>query len=182
MLDEMIALLVIDMQDGSLADSDKHDVDGVVARINALAEKVRTNQGKVIFIQHDGTEAENLEPGTRGWQVLSSVSQHPADIYISKSTNDSFYGTSLQETLTDLGVTTLIVSGWATDQCVDSTIRAAISRDYDVIVASDCHTVSDRTITAKQVITHHNGIWEHLLTSDEPVKVMPARQIIQTLT
>jgi hypothetical protein len=64
---------------------------------------------------------------------------------------------------------------------VDSTIRAAISRDYEVIVGEDCHTVSDRTITAEQVIKHHNGIWSHLLAPGKPVKVLPAKEIEQML-
>ena len=177
----MDALVVIDMQRGSLDNSDKHDVAGVIERINLVAGKVRTKGGRVIFIQHDGTAEESLAPGSSGWQVMPSLHQEPDDLYISKTTNDSFYGTELEKRLKQLNVARLIICGWATDQCVDSTVRTAISRDYEVVVASDCHTVSDRTITAQQVITHHNGIWAHLLTPGKPIKVIPAKEVIRSL-
>ncbi len=177
----MDAFVVIDMQEGSLVNSDKYDVPGVVGRINLIAGKIRAKGGRVIFIQQDGTEEESLAPGSSGWEVLSSLHQEPDDLHISKTTNDSFYGTELEECLKQLNVARLIICGWATDQCVDSTIRAAISRDYEVVVAADCHTVSDRTIPAQQVITHHNGIWAHLLTPGKPIKVIPAKEVIRSL-
>jgi nicotinamidase-related amidase len=46
----MDALLVVDMQAGLLNGDPKHDLAGVVRRINQLATKVRERSGRVIFI------------------------------------------------------------------------------------------------------------------------------------
>jgi ureidoacrylate peracid hydrolase len=40
--------------------------------------------------------------------------------------------------LRSLGATRLLVSGVVTNICVESTVRAAHMRDFDVFVASDC--------------------------------------------
>jgi nicotinamidase-related amidase len=58
------------------------------------------------------------------------------------------------------------VAGWATDFCVDATVRSAVSNDYDVVVASDGHTLNDRPhLDAPSVIRHHNWIWSELITN-----------------
>jgi nicotinamidase-related amidase len=48
----MDALIVVDMQAGLLIGPPKHDLPGVIARINQLAAMVRERSGKVIWIQH----------------------------------------------------------------------------------------------------------------------------------
>jgi len=175
----MDVLLIIDMQEGSFKNNDKHDLAGVVERINRLSGHVRRSGGKVIFVLHDGNEADDLVPHTPGWQVLSALVREEGDRIARKTTNDAFYRTELDGVLEQLGVGRLVISGWATDQCVDSTVRAAISRDYYVAVAADCHTVSDRpALTAIKVIEHHNGIWRHLITAGAPVEVVSAEELM----
>ena len=46
----MDALLVVDMQVGLLKGDPKHDLAGIVQRINLLCANVRDRAGKVIFI------------------------------------------------------------------------------------------------------------------------------------
>ena len=59
-----------------------------------------------------------------------------------------------------------MIAGWATNSCVNSTVRSAISRDYNVVVASDAHTLSDRPhLAATAIIRHHNWVWSDLLTN-----------------
>lgn len=168
----MNILIIIDMQEASFFESDKYDSDGVIERINQLSEWVRGNGGKVIFIQHDGTIEENLVPLTPGWEILETLSQIDSDIVVRKTTNDSFYETELNELLKELCVEQLIISGWASDLCVDSTVRSAVNLGHNVIVASDCHTVSNRpNLKADQVIAHHNWLWANLLTPGNSVEV-----------
>lgn len=170
----MNVLIIIDMQESSFMESDKFDSDRVIKRINQLSEYFRANDGKVIFIQHDGTEEEGLIPHTPGWEILSVLTKSTTDTIIRKVTNDAFYNTKLHGLLTKLSPEKLIISGWATDFCVDTTIRSAVSHDYNVAVASDCHTVSDRPhLKAEQVIKHHNWVWKNLITQGNDVEVAP---------
>lgn len=169
----MDVLLIIDMQEASFDESDLFDSDGVVRRINQLSEHVRKNGGKVIFIQHDGSEKEGLSPNTPGWETLSILTKSSSDSVIQKTTNDAFYNTELNNYLTELKPEKLMISGWATDFCVDTTIRSAVSHNHNVVVASDCHTVSNRPhLKALQVIEHHNWVWSNLLTLGKEIEVV----------
>ena len=176
----MDILLIIDMQEASFKNSDKHDSDNVVARINRLSQHLRQNGGKVVFIQHDGTEEEGLLPFSPGWEILSSLVKYEDDIVVRKTINDAFYNTELNEFLRKFGEVRLLVSGWATDFCVDTTIRAAVSYGYKTVAVADCHTVSDRPhFKAEQVIEHHNWIWKNMLAPKERIEVLPANTLCE---
>ena len=57
----MDAMLVVDMQVGLLKGEPKHDLHGVIERINRLGAKVREESGKVIFIRHCGQKGDDFE-------------------------------------------------------------------------------------------------------------------------
>ena len=97
---------------------------------------------------------------------------------IEKTLNDPFVRTSLQEILERIAPDRLLVAGGATDSCVDSTIRSAISNDYHVVVVSDGHTVSDRPhLDAATVIRHHHLVWSDLITN-RSVRITTTSQLI----
>lgn len=172
------ALLIIDMQIASFADGHKHDVARVVQRITHLARFVRSTGGVVVFVQHDGTEDDGLVPNTPGWQVLPSLDVQAVDLCIRKTLNDAFASTRLFDMLMERSVHKLGIAGWATDYCVDSTVRSAVSRAFQVVVPSDAHTVSDRAhLTARQIIDHHNRIWAGLI-STPPVRVASTEELL----
>ncbi len=161
----MDALLVVDMQVGLLSGAPKHDLSGVIARINALAARVRAQSGKVIFIQHCGGKGDDFEPQTSGWQLLPELERDPADIVVGKDLNDPFAGTDLQNRLSEITPDRVLVTGWATDLCVDATVRSAVSHHHHVVVVADGHTLNDRPhLDAAGVIRHHHWVWSELIT------------------
>jgi nicotinamidase-related amidase len=161
----MDAMLVVDMQVGLLNGKPKHDLRGVIARINQLATKVRAQSGKVIFIQHCGCKGDDFEPQTPGWQFLPELLRHPADIIIPKDLNDPFAGTDLQHRLREIAPDRVLITGWATDLCVDATVRSAVSNHHNVVVVADGHTLNDRPhLDAASVIRHHHWVWRGLIT------------------
>lgn len=161
----MDTLIVVDMQVGLQNGDKKHDLQGVVDRINALARMVRDARGKVIWIQHCGSPGGEFERHTAGWVFLPNLNVLPTDIVVEKQLNDPFAGTSLQNCLNDISPDRLLITGWATDFCVDATVRSAVSNNYHVVVVSDGHTLSDRPhLSALSVIEHHNWVWSRLLT------------------
>ncbi|MFZ5895302.1 MAG: isochorismatase family protein [Myxococcota bacterium] len=172
------ALVIIDLQVASFVRGDKYDLPATLERINALATSVRAGGGRVIFVLHDGTPEQDLIPHTPGWQLLPELERVPADVIVRKTLNDAFAGTTLASELEAASVRTLAIAGWATDYCVDSTVRSAVSRGYQVLVPSDAHTVSHRAhLTAPQIIAHHNSIWAGLIASP-PVRVAPTAELI----
>jgi nicotinamidase-related amidase len=176
----VIILLVIDMQAGLFGEeSPRHDAEGVVDRINALGRAVRRAGGLVIFIRHDGPPGDTFAPGTDGWRLLESLEREAADLVVSKQACDAFYQTELSRILTERDARELLITGCATDFCVDTTVRAAASRDYAITVVEDGHTTADRPhMDAVSVIRHHNWVWENLILPGRQVTVLPAASII----
>lgn len=77
------------------------------------------------------TIIRDLHDETRDWVVNT------------KKRYDCFAGTDLDFVLRSHGINTLIVTGVNTNSCVLSTVAAACSRDYAVIVAEDCVDTMD---------------------------------------
>jgi len=177
---DVTALLVIDMQAGLFTpETPRHDAEGVVVRINAVAAAVRASSGIVVFIQHDGPAGDTFEPGTSGWQLLPSLARTPADAIVHKTACDSFYDTDLEAVLARQNVRRLLVTGCATDFCVDTTVRAATSRDYQVVVVEDGHTTADRPhVDAASLIRHHNWLWQNLIHPKLQIEVVPADALV----
>src|SRR5262249_58362265 len=121
---------------------------------------------------------DRFERYAQGWSFLPQLRRHEDDVVIEKTLNDPFARTPLQETLERIAPDRVIVTGWATDSCVDSTVRSAISNDYHVVVVSDGHTVSDRPhLDAATVILHHHWVWSDLITN-RSVRIVTTRQLI----
>ncbi len=179
----MNALLIIDMQVGSPDDPPRLDLDSVTERINRLARATRESGGLVIFIQHDGAKGYRLEPDTPGWHLLPTLERRPEDELVRKRASDAFYETRLDDVLVQHGIDQLLVTGVASEMCVDTTIRAAASRNYQVAVASDGHTTRDKPyLDAATISQHHNWVWANLILPDRVVKVVSSEQILNELS
>jgi nicotinamidase-related amidase len=161
----MDAIIVVDMQLGLLNGEPKHDLRAVVERINRLTTKVRDQSGSVILVQHCGGKGDDFEPQTPGWTFLPELLRCPADAVVRKTLNDPFAGTDLQARLNEIAPDRVLIAGWATDFCVDATVRSAVANHHHVVVVADGHTLSDRPhLDAVSVIRHHNWIWSNLIT------------------
>lgn len=178
------ALLVIDMQRGSFtALTPRHDTDGVIQRINLLAKAFRTHSLPVFFIQHDGTVAGNFVPHTTEWKLLNDLEVETNDILVNKYANDVSYRSDLQSQLEQCSVDELIISGCATDFCVEATIQSALSRDYKITVVEDGHTTGERPhLKAVQVIEHYNWVWKNMIPTKGTVNVRPHQVILDELS
>jgi nicotinamidase-related amidase len=101
---------------------------------------------------------------------------------VHKRACDAFYETDLAKILQEHDARQLIVTGCATDFCVDTTVRAAASRDYEMIVVEDGHTTADRPhVDAVSVMRHHNWVWQNLIHPKRRIEVLPASGVISRL-
>jgi nicotinamidase-related amidase len=161
----MDAIIVVDMQIGLLNGEPKHDLRGVIERINRLTTRVRDQSGSVILVQHCGGKGDDFGPQTPGWAFLPELLRTPTDAVVRKTLNDPFAGTDLQTRLREMAPDRILIAGWATDLCVDATVRSAVANHHNVVVVADGHTLSDRPhLDAVSVIRHHNWIWSNLIT------------------
>jgi nicotinamidase-related amidase len=81
----------------------------------------------IIWIQHETPNQEILRFQSPGWQLPDSLNQDQSDFYVRKTTPDSFLKTDLLQILTSQAVTELVVCGYATEFCVDTTIQHMIN-------------------------------------------------------
>ena len=182
-MSKKVVLIVIDMQVGLFEAAPRHDAEHVVERINALSRTVRAVGCNVIFIQHDDEPGYLLEPGSEGWQILPALEREADDIVVRKKACDAFYETELQDVLDRYDPSPLIVTGCATDFCVDTSVRAAASRDFDVVVVEDGHTTADRPhLDAAAIIEHHNWLWKNLILPRSQVRVLPTQELLEQLS
>lgn len=79
----------------------------------------------------------NVVRGTWGAQIVDSLTPGPDDHIISKRRYSAFYQTDLELCLRCWGIDTLIFTGVATEICVETTVRDAFIRDFDILVAGD---------------------------------------------
>jgi nicotinamidase-related amidase len=101
--------------------------------INAAIALFREKQLPVICVQHMNTD-DNLVPGQEGFDVPESLHIVPSDVHIHKTYGNAFTKTPLAETLRDLGVDTVIVTGFCAEYCVLSTCRGAEDVDLTPII------------------------------------------------
>ncbi|EGE44051.1 cysteine hydrolase family protein [Streptomyces griseus] len=171
------ALLVIDMQNALVAMA--YRASATVAAIAGLQERARAAGAPVVFAQQRDDE---LEPGTEGWRIVPELAPAPGETVVPKAAPDSFLDTELDAALSARGVTELVVTGFATEICVESTARQALSRGYDVVLVADGHTTSVRPgpgpyAAPEASVAHHNEIYRNLRYPGRRVRVLPAAEV-----
>ena len=173
------AVLVIDVQKGLFnGKPPAFEGDQVIARINEVTAKARSAGAPVIIFQHDGEPSENwLVPFSEEWKLHSKLLVTDGDLFFRKTTCDAFYGTKLESELAAQRISRLVLTGFATDFCIDTTLRIALSKEFEVVVAADAHTTTEGPVLrAEQVRSHFNWAWQNCSAKSE-VQVLPALEI-----
>ena len=172
------ALLIIDVQQALCAgEYECFEIARVIDTINGLSARARKVGVPVVVIQHE-EPGSPLAHGAEGWQLAAGLDVQPQDGRVRKTTGDSFYQTPLQKLLPLQDFERLVICGLQTDYCVNATVREALSRGYDVVLAADAHTTIDNgTMSAEDIITEHNKDLAHLTGSVARIDVVPASEI-----
>lgn len=172
------ALLVIDVQRGLFGpEPQPFEAHEVIQRINQLASSAREAGWPVIYVQHerDGTSLKYQSPG---WALDERLASRPEDLYVRKTTPDCFLRTNLQQLLELNSVSCIVVTGYASEFCVDTTCRRAAALGYEVILASDTHTTHDRThATAEAIRAHENATLPGITSFGPTITAKPAASI-----
>jgi nicotinamidase-related amidase len=172
------AVLVIDVQQGLCeGEHAAFESQQVVGRINQVSTKARSAGGVVVFIQHE-SDSGYLEFGTDAWQLARGLQVEAADVFLRKTTPDSFHRTELEQVLKKLSVTDLVVCGMHTEFCVDTTTRRALALGFPVILVGDAHTSEgNQHLSANQVIRHHNETLANISSFGPRVRVVSTEDL-----
>ena len=164
------ALLIVDVQVAMFSPLEGPAVwnaEKVLHNIDLLLERARDAQVPVIFIQHTNPEDPEYAEGLRTWHIHPEIEPLPGETVLQKRYWDSFQNTALQATLEKKDIHRLIVVGMQTEYCYDTTVRSALSKDYEVVLVKDAHTTFDTPILkAELIVAHHN----HVLGSRAEIK------------
>ncbi len=152
------ALVIIDVQcdyfcKGGIIDLMGHDYEGNRAIIPALkrfTEVSRKYLKTIMFtrqtlfpylrspvvVEHY-TRAKMIRPFNPQNEEYYEITPEPEDIVIRKHRYSAFIGTHFDNALRARGIRTLILTGVATNVCVESTARDGFMMDYHIVIPSD---------------------------------------------
>ncbi len=134
------ALLVIDVQNeyftGKLPVSHPQ---GSLANVLSAMDAARERGIPVVAIQHAAPQPDSavFRKGSKEWELHPEVAGRQHDVLISKSLPGSFTGTELESWLRQHGVETVVISGYMTQMCCDTTARQALHLGFGVEFLSD---------------------------------------------
>lgn len=158
-VDMTTALLVIDAQTHLFTSEPVFESERTGRTLQGLVERARDAQAPVLFIRHDGGQGAADERGTPGWEILADLQPDAGTVTIDKDSDNAFLRTGLAAWLLQNGIGRLVICGMLTEYCVDSTVRAAHDLGYSVILVADGHSTHDsETLSAAQIIAHHNTV------------------------
>ena len=145
------ALLLIDVQKGV------HVFDhwgGPTGRMNnpachnhlkSLLSAFRAAGRQVAFTRHDSLEPDSpLKLSLPTGAQLDGLEIARGDIVVEKDVNSGFIGTSLEIDLRRAGIQRLVVAGYFTNFCVETTVRMAGNMGFDVYLAHDACATCNR--------------------------------------
>ncbi|KFL33735.1 MULTISPECIES: cysteine hydrolase family protein [unclassified Sulfurospirillum] len=118
----------------------------------AIAEAQKVGE-MIVFVQHTSLK-ENAGAFVRGshlWEFHDAIKAIKPDLYIEKNHASSFVGTDLNYRLRALGIDTVSIIGYMTQNCCDATARDASQLGYNVEFLSDANGTLDFENTAGSV-------------------------------
>jgi nicotinamidase-related amidase len=144
------ALLLIDVQVGvDVLDhwggpTGRRNNPGAEDTMRGLLGAWRLAGRQVAFTRHDSREAASpLKFSLPTGEQKPGFEIHDGDIVVEKDVNSGFVGTSLELQLRRAGVDRLVVVGFFTNMCVETTVRMAGNLGFDTYLVPDgCATTN----------------------------------------
>jgi len=167
-----------------------------IANTRRLLDRFRESHREVVYTRHgpllqDGRDmierrrrrdtdsvAMTARPtlwsrGSFEHEIVSELTPQADELVIDKNASSAFNGTGIDQLLRNLGLETLVVTGMATDMCVETTARDAADRGYNVIVVEDA--------TATFFEEHHYAalsgmarVYSKVLTTEQVLDMLPS--------
>ncbi len=145
------ALLLIDVQVGVDAlehwggPTGRRNNPEAESHIHALLSAWRTHSLPVFFTQHDSREAASpLKWSLPSGAIKPGFEPLEGEVLIRKDVNSGFIGTNLEIELRRLGISRLVVVGFFTNFCVETTTRMAGNLGYDTYLVHDACATTNR--------------------------------------
>ncbi|MFT4044347.1 MAG: isochorismatase family cysteine hydrolase [Gordonia sp. (in: high G+C Gram-positive bacteria)] len=144
-LDARSALVLIDLQNGTLGQNLATPAADLVARALELAAEFHRRDLPIAVVTAIGTPPGRTEYSGRVptsfpaqfSELPEAIATLAADIRIAKTSWGAFVGTQLHDELSARGITQVVLAGLATSFGIESSAREAYDLGYSVIIATD---------------------------------------------
>ena len=143
-------LLIVDMQNDFVRKDGKLSVptaEETIPAIKGLRDFARQHSIRVFYTQDSHYAGdpefeiwgEHVVVGTRGWEIIEELAPdaEAGDRVFRKDRYDGFFRTTLEQTLTELDIDTIVICGTVANICVHYTAASAALRWYRVIFPID---------------------------------------------
>ena len=190
------ALLIIDMQNGSLVRPENDDkehaerwepfykkIDEVVLPCNKrILEAFREKKMNIVFakvishkydgsdrsLDHKGTGFNALHVMEGDWrgEIVPELAPQGDELVVRKTTDSAITGTNLRLLLHNMGIDTVVVTGIYTDQCVSGTVRSLADESFKVWLIEDACMAATERIHNNE-LEILNNIYCHVVNTDE---------------
>jgi ureidoacrylate peracid hydrolase len=164
----------------------------IVTPINRLAAELRRRGVTIVWVAHenrkDGADwtgffdafvapgrraeaAAALAAGSELQKLWAGLEVAAADLRVAKNRYSALITGTLEKTLKEKGIDTLLLAGTKTNVCVECTARDAMMLDFKVVVLSDCTAAlsdDEQRATLENVIQQFGDV----LTADEALALL----------
>ncbi|HBX59353.1 MULTISPECIES: cysteine hydrolase family protein [unclassified Methylophaga] len=132
-------------------------VEKAILEAKALLERARSLNIPIIHIQHDGGVGSPYDLTTDIGQISNEVAPQDGEYVITKNFPNAFVQTELDQRLKSLNIENIVLAGFMTHMCVNSTAHGGFNLGYKpTVVASTTATrplqaAGGKVISAEQV-------------------------------
>jgi nicotinamidase-related amidase len=135
-----------------------------VARIAAALAWARAHGHPVVHVGHESRRPNptTFAPGSPTLVFHPEAQPAGGEPVIVKHLPGAFTGTGLEARLRELGVSEVVLAGFMTQMCCDTTAREAAHRGFRVRMLADAMAAMDVTGPDGAVIPHHQVHRTHL--------------------
>ncbi|NQV56921.1 MAG: cysteine hydrolase [Rhodospirillales bacterium] len=123
-----------------------------VVWIAAIYDHKYLSDAHVAKVRHRDNEGVLCAEGTWGVEFYE-VTPEDGELIIQKHRYSAFHGTRLDGYLRGQGIKSLVVTGVATNICVDSTLRDGFFNGYYIVVPEECVGAADAELNAATLKT-----------------------------
>lgn len=118
-------------------------VEAALIEARRVLDQARALGRPVIHIQHDAGRGTPYDVSAPIGRIADIVAPLAGEIVITKNYPNSFVQTSLDDELKKLGVKQLVLAGFMTHMCINSTARGAFNLGYSPTVVASATATRD---------------------------------------
>ncbi len=141
------ALLVVDVQIAiNRPEKGRRNNPQADENVARLLSAWRELNGPIFHVKDNSPSPTSaFHPSKPGNAIQPYAQPLPGELLIEKETHSAFIGTDLEERLREAGIDTVVIAGFVTNHCVESTARVAGDLGFTTYVVSDATGTHDLT-------------------------------------